>query len=162
MRGLLWGIFALGWTIVLLSTFMIGHFELFGLRQVWLNLRGRMRPEEGFRTPWLYRIVRHPIMLGFFLAFWSTPDMTAGHLLFTLATTGYIVIAVFLLEERDLITTFGDRYREYRRRVPAFVPVPGRSWSVDSPSGAVTARETSAPGGSARDSRSTTAAGVQP
>jgi protein-S-isoprenylcysteine O-methyltransferase Ste14 len=134
VRGLLWGVFALGWLTVLISTFMIGHFELFGLRQVWMNLRGSLRPDGGFRTPWLYRVVRHPIMLGFFLAFWSTPDMSAGHLLFALATTGYIVIAVFALEERDLIELFGDRYREYRRTVPAFIPVPGRSWRADAPS----------------------------
>jgi methanethiol S-methyltransferase len=129
-RTLLWSVFAIGWTTVLLATFMIGHMDLFGLRQVWLHLKQRIRPADRFRTPMLYRVVRHPIMLGFFLAFWATPEMSAGHLLFALATTGYILIAV-RLEERDLIAHFGDVYRRYRARVPAFVPVPGRAWSAD-------------------------------
>ncbi|HET9949491.1 MAG TPA: isoprenylcysteine carboxylmethyltransferase family protein [Longimicrobiales bacterium] len=127
-RALLWGIFAVGWATVFLSTVMIGHLDLFGLRQVWLHLKGRPRPGDHFRSPWLYRLIRHPIMTGFLLAFWATPDMTAGHLLFSLATTGYILVAV-RLEERDLIAAFGEVYREYRRRVPAFVPLPGRRWS---------------------------------
>src|SRR5690606_21518491 len=96
--------------------------------QVWLHLKRRVRPADRFRTPWLYRVVRHPLMLGFLLAFWATPDMTAGHLLFSLATTGYILIAV-QLEERDLIALFGDVYREYKRRVPAFLPMPGKLWT---------------------------------
>jgi len=114
-------LFALGWTIVLLSTFMIGHADLFGLRQVWLNMRSRERGPDGFRMPAFYRIVRHPIMVGFFIAFWATPLMTVGHLLFAIATTAYILIAV-QLEERDLIAHFGNAYREYRERVPAFIP----------------------------------------
>ncbi|HET7563436.1 MAG TPA: isoprenylcysteine carboxylmethyltransferase family protein [Gemmatimonadaceae bacterium] len=122
----LWALFALGWTIVLLATFMIGHANLFGLEQVWFNLVGRMRGPDRFRTPALYRIVRHPIMLGFFIAFWATPVMTVGHLLFAVATTGYILLAVLQLEERDLIAHFGDAYREYRSRVPAFIPFTGR------------------------------------
>jgi len=126
-RALLWAVFALGWTTVLLSTFMIGHMDLFGLRQVWLHLKGRIRPPDAFRAPMLYKVVRHPIMMGFLLAFWGTPDMTLGHMLFALATTGYILIAV-QLEERDLIAHFGERYRAYKQRVPAFLPIPGRSW----------------------------------
>ena len=129
-RALLWAVFAIGWTTVLLSTFMIGHMDLFGLRQVWLHLRDRVRPADRFRTPMLYRVVRHPIMLGFLLGFWATPDMSVGHLVFSLATTGYILIAV-QLEERDLMAHFGDVYRQYRQRVPAFVPLPGRAWRVD-------------------------------
>lgn len=130
VRTLLWAVFVTGWTTVLLSTFMIGHMDLFGLRQVWLHLKQRVRPADRFRTPALYRVVRHPIMLGFFLAFWGAPDMSVGHLVFALATTGYILIAV-RLEERDLIAHFGDVYRRYRERVPAFFPLPGRAWSGD-------------------------------
>jgi methanethiol S-methyltransferase len=121
--ALLWGSFALGWTIVLLSTFMIGHFDLFGLRQVWLHLRERARPADRFRTPALYRFVRHPIMLGFLIAFWSTPVMTFGHLWFALVTTGYILVAV-QLEERDLVRAHGESYRRYQSEVRAFLPLP--------------------------------------
>src|SRR6185503_4733139 len=121
--GLLWALFGLGWTIVLLSTFMIGHFDLFGLKQVWLQLRERGPDPEHFRTPMLYKVIRHPIMLGFFIAFWATPVMSAGHLLFAVATTGYILVAV-QLEERDLIAAHGDTYRRYKEQVPAFFPIP--------------------------------------
>jgi methanethiol S-methyltransferase len=105
---------------------MIGHFDLFGLKQVWLNLQGRMRTADKFRTPAFYRVVRHPIMVGFFIAFWATPFMSAGHLLFSVATTGYILLAV-QLEERDLIAEHGDEYRRYRSEVPAFVPLAKRA-----------------------------------
>jgi protein-S-isoprenylcysteine O-methyltransferase Ste14 len=111
----------LGWALVFLATFMINHFELFGLQQVYLRLRGRPQPEARFKAPYLYRHVRHPIYLGFLVAFWSTPRMTLGHLLFAAATTAYILLGIWF-EERDLMVQFGDTYSTYRRRVGMLLP----------------------------------------
>ncbi|MEZ5608332.1 MAG: NnrU family protein [Burkholderiaceae bacterium] len=122
-----WALYALsafGWLVVLSGTFIINHFDLFGLRQVWLRVRGIAYTPPQFVDSFYYRVVRHPLMLGFLIAFWATPVMTLGHLLFALATTGYVLIAVRFLEERDLIATHGNDYLEYRRRVPMICPWP--------------------------------------
>lgn len=121
LRSLAWGLFAVGWLTVPLVSLMINHFDLFGTRQVWLHLRGREYSPLPFRTPFLYQYVRHPLYLGWALAFWATPTLTLGHLLFAGVLTAYMAAAA-LLEERDLVGAFGAKYVEYQRRVPMFVP----------------------------------------
>jgi protein-S-isoprenylcysteine O-methyltransferase Ste14 len=136
MGGVIWNIenplgvglaytgFAFGWFLVLLTTFLINHFDLFGLRQVWLNFRNKPYTPLKFKLPFAYKIVRHPMYLGWFFAFWCTPVMTIAHLVFAIATTAYIMIAI-QLEERDLIEAHPE-YRQYRKQVPMIIPLTGR------------------------------------
>jgi protein-S-isoprenylcysteine O-methyltransferase Ste14 len=123
--AVLWALFWLGWALVLYSSFAIDHFDLFGLRQVWLRFRGVEYAPVPFEQPWLYTIVRHPLMLGFLLAFWAAPTLTQGHLLFSLATTGYILVGI-VLEERDLVKAHGQSYVIYTREVRMLLPIPRR------------------------------------
>jgi len=119
--AVLYGLCAFGFLLVLVSTFLINHFDLFGLRQVWLYLRGKPYTNIGFRKPGPYKLVRHPLYVGWLFAFWATPVMTLTHFVFALATTAYILIAI-QLEEHDLIQSLGEAYREYKKEVPALIP----------------------------------------
>jgi len=121
IRAVLWGLFASGWLLVPFVSLLIDHFDLFGTRQVWLQLKGREYESLPFREPLLYKRVRHPLYIGWALAFWATPTMSVGHLLFAVVLTGYMGLAT-IVEERDLVDHFGNQYEQYRRRVPRFLP----------------------------------------
>lgn len=120
-QNVLLGTFLMGWALVLISTFLINHFDLFGLRQTWLYFTGRKYTSLPFRVPLFYRFVRHPLYLGFLIAFWSTPVMTIAHFLFAILTTGYILTAI-VFEEKDLVEHFGESYVAYRKRAPKIIP----------------------------------------
>ena len=120
-RTILWSLFGLGWLVVLLSTFLINHFELFGLQQAWLHMRGGQPVEPVFHQPLFYKWVRHPLYLGFFIAFWATPEMSYGHLLLAIGMSAYMLLAI-RYEERDLLALFGDRYVQYRGEVGMLLP----------------------------------------
>jgi protein-S-isoprenylcysteine O-methyltransferase Ste14 len=122
IAAILTGVFFFGWLVVFLSTFMINHFELFGLKQIVDNLKGKITANPKFQTNFFYKIVRHPIMLGFLIAFWATPEMTVGHLIFSITTTVYVIVAVKYLEEKDLRKSIGKEYEEYQNKVPMILP----------------------------------------
>ena len=124
-RVILFGLYALGWLVVVLSTFMLSHFELFGLRQVWIAYRRRSAAASGFKRAWLYRFVRHPLMLGFLIVLWAAPTMTVGHFVLSAGLTLYVLVGT-RLEERDSEAALGDPYRTYKREVPMLVPLPRR------------------------------------
>jgi protein-S-isoprenylcysteine O-methyltransferase Ste14 len=126
LQMVIYGLYAVGWLLVLSSTFLINHFDLFGLRQVFLFLIGRPYTQLKFGTPIFYRHIRHPLYLGWLFAFWSTPTMTVAHLVFAIATTAYIFVAI-QLEEKDLMETFGDDYRRYKKSVPMIIPIGRRA-----------------------------------
>jgi protein-S-isoprenylcysteine O-methyltransferase Ste14 len=136
-RALMHAAFAFGWLLVLVTTFLINHFDLFGLRQVWLHLRGRAYEPLAFTTPGPYRVVRHPLYVGWLFAFWATPTMTVTHLLFAAMTTAYILVAI-RLEERDLVDAHPD-YAEYQQHVPMLIPVPRRGTGGETEAGALEA-----------------------
>ena len=125
IRTALWAVYGLGWVIVFYSTFLIDHFDLFGLRQVWLYLWGKEYTQKPFMARSLYKWVRHPLMLGFMIAFWATPEMSQGHLLFSIVISAYIFIGI-AFEERDLLNVLGEDYRSYRERTSMIVPLPPR------------------------------------
>lgn len=127
LPAVLTGVSLVGWGIVFVSTFIINHFDLFGLRQVWLYFTGKPYTHLEFKKRGFYKYVRHPLMLGFLIAFWATPHMTAGHLIFALLTTGYILIAL-ILEEKDLVNTHGEAYLRYKREVPKLIPFTKRRY----------------------------------
>ena len=129
---IIYTLFAFGWALVLVSTFLINHFDLFGLRQVWFYLRGKPYEPLKFGTPALYRVVRHPLYVGWFFAFWMTPTMTFAHLLFSVATTAYILLAI-QFEERDLVREHGESYEKYKREVPMLVPFVKRKLDLKEP-----------------------------
>ncbi len=131
LRAVLWGLFGLGWLIVLVSTFLINHFDLFGLRQVVLYFLGRPLTSIPFKAPWLYRFVRHPIMSGFLIAFWATPTMSQGHLLFAAVVTAYVLVAL-QFEEHDLRTFYGEAYLNYQKAVPMLLPLRRRTLKENS------------------------------
>jgi protein-S-isoprenylcysteine O-methyltransferase Ste14 len=120
-RAVILSFYVLGYVIVLVATFLINHFDLFGLRQTWMRFRSRAYTSIGFQTPGFYKLVRHPLYVGWFFVFWSAPTMTATHLVFSVATTAYILIAI-RFEERDLVATLGDSYQRYREEVPMLIP----------------------------------------